>query len=166
MDDDALDVLMRRRDTTMIVVTAAADGERAGCLVGFHAQCSITPLRYAIWLSKANHTCRVAFRATHFGIHFLGRADRELAEVFGTLTGDDTDKFARCAHRDGPHGVPLLDACADRMVVRRTAFLEEGSDHICFVTEPVEATAAPSGEPLRFRDVEDLEPGHPAEDHP
>ena len=54
------------------------------------------------------------------------RRDRELAEIFGTLTGDNTDKFARCAHHEGPHGVPLLDACADRMVVRQNRLPRRG----------------------------------------
>ncbi|WP_255355718.1 flavin reductase, partial [Frankia sp. CpI1-P] len=39
----------------MVIVTAAVpDGERSGCLVGFHTQCSIEPARYLLCISQAN----------------------------------------------------------------------------------------------------------------
>ena len=48
MNDDeqqAFDAIMGSLDTPLVVVTTAAHGERAGCVVGFHSQCSITPRR-------------------------------------------------------------------------------------------------------------------------
>jgi flavin reductase (DIM6/NTAB) family NADH-FMN oxidoreductase RutF len=68
MDTDAFDALMRSLDPPLIVVTTAVGDERGGCLVGFHAQSSIDPGRYCMWLSKANHTYRLALRSTHLGI--------------------------------------------------------------------------------------------------
>jgi len=87
----AFDLIVSSVDGPMIVVTTAEGGERAGCLVGFHAQSSIEPRRYTVWLSKANHTYRVALRASHIGIHFLTDGDFALAERFGTLTGVGSD---------------------------------------------------------------------------
>ena len=58
-------------DGPMYVVTAAAARERAGCLVGFAGQCSIEPERHMVWISKANHTYRVATAAGHLGVHLL-----------------------------------------------------------------------------------------------
>jgi flavin reductase (DIM6/NTAB) family NADH-FMN oxidoreductase RutF len=164
VDRDAFDEVMQRRNTDMMIMTTAVSGQRAGCLVGFHSQCSIDPDRYAVWLSKANHTCQLALRATHFGLHFLDRRHFRLAEIFGTLCSDEVDKFALTSVHEGPHGVPVLDECTDWIVARRTAFLEEGSDHICFITEPVEAAAGSGREPLRFADVASLTAGHEAED--
>jgi flavin reductase (DIM6/NTAB) family NADH-FMN oxidoreductase RutF len=168
LDRDAFDALIASTDTAMVVVTTAVGDERAGCLVGFHAQCSIEPVRYAVWLSKANHTCRVALHATHLAVHLLGAEDRELAALFGELSGDDVDKFERCASTPGPHGIPLLDGCPDRIVCRRTAFLEEGSDHVCFVLEPELVTTGdePGRRRLRLSDVSDLTPGHEAAERP
>jgi flavin reductase (DIM6/NTAB) family NADH-FMN oxidoreductase RutF len=161
------DSLVTRLDVPMSVITAAAGDERAGCLIGFHAQCSIHPGRYAVWLSKANHTFRVALMAGHLGVHFLDRSDRDLAELFGTLTGDDVDKFSRCEWETGAQGVPLLVRCPNRMVVRRTTMLDEGSDHVCVVTEPIEASVGDGPfTPLRLSDVDDLVPGHPVDDRP
>lgn len=55
MDHDALDTLMAGRDTSMVIVTTATDTERAGCLVGFHSQCSIDPVRYDLALEGQPH---------------------------------------------------------------------------------------------------------------
>ena len=164
--EEGFDDLVAVLDTPMVIVTTALEETRAGCLVGFHAQCSIEPRRYAIWLSKANHTCRVALHAEHFAVHFLSKDDRDLAELFGTTSGDTTDKFARCEWSAGPEGIPLLDRCPRRIVVRRTGLLDEGSDHVCFVGEPIEVGTAGSFVPMRLSDVADLDPGHEATDRP
>lgn len=147
-------------DASLIVVTAAMGEERAGCLVGFHTQSSIQPERYSVWLSKANHTYRVTSRATHLGIHFLTREDLALAEQFGTLTGDTTDKFAGLRTERSTHDVPVLLDCPHRLVVRRTTLLDEGADHVCVVTEPVEAVSSGPFLPLRLSQVAHLVPGH------
>src|SRR5690242_5732298 len=104
----AFSALTTGTDPAMAIVTTAAGGERGGCLIGFHAQSSMDPARYCIWLSKANHTYRLALRSTHFGVHFLRPADFELAELFGTRTGDEVDKFADVASEVHESGVPLL----------------------------------------------------------
>jgi flavin reductase (DIM6/NTAB) family NADH-FMN oxidoreductase RutF len=158
--------IMSALDPPMAVVTAATPAERAGCLVGFHAQSSIHPNRYVVWLSKANHTCRVGLRATHLGVHFLGRGDREVAEAFGTRSGDDGDKFAGWDFDIGEGLAPVLRDCVNGFVGRRVALLDEGGDHVCVVLEPVCVWATDGFRPLRLADVEDLEPGHPVGDRP
>ncbi|MDH6580477.1 flavin reductase [Kitasatospora sp. MAP5-34] len=68
-----------RLDYPVLVVTAAADGARAGCLVGFGSQCSIDPPRFTVWLSKANRTFRVAKRAEFPVVHLLPAHRRDRA---------------------------------------------------------------------------------------
>ena len=165
MSDDFA-TIMTSLDAPMVIVTTAFGQERAGCLVGFHAQSSIDPPRYAVWLSKANHTYRIAFQSPLLAVHFLTEDDRELAVHFGTLTGDDVDKFAGIAVSSGEGGLPLLDACPNRLVMRRIALLDEGGDHVCVTAEPVSAEAARPFTPLRLSAVADLEPGHAADDRP
>ena len=162
MNRDAFDDLMTGLDSAMIVVTACDGRERAGCLVGFHSQCSIEPARYAVWLSKANHTYLVALRSTHLVVHFLAEHDRELAERFGGETGDEVDKFAGVEWTPGPDGVPMLTACPNRIVVRRTVLLDETSDHACVMTEPIEISVTPGFVPLRYASVRDIDAGHDA----
>jgi flavin reductase (DIM6/NTAB) family NADH-FMN oxidoreductase RutF len=134
--------------------------------VGFHAQSSIDPQRYCVWLSKANHTSRIVRRSKTLAVHFLSAGQRDLAALFGTVSGDDVDKFTRCRWDEGPDGVPLLADVPRRIVARRIALLDEGGDHLCVVTEPIDAVADGRFAPLRLSDVDDLTPGHDAEERP
>lgn len=148
-------------DYPMVIVTVAALDQRAGCLVGFSTQCSIEPRRYAVCLSKLNHTCRVAERAGTMAVHFPSPRQRSLAELFATETGDDLDKFSRCRWERGPGGTPLLVDCPTRLLGRVTDRIDVG-DHVAYVLDVLEATAA--GAPLTFltfQQVRDLDPGHP-----
>jgi flavin reductase (DIM6/NTAB) family NADH-FMN oxidoreductase RutF len=148
-------------DYPMFVLTAAtSDGERSGCLIGFASQCSIHPPRFAVWVSEKNHTFTVARRAGALAVHALGGGQHDLAKLFGSETGDEIDKFARCAWHDGPAGAPVLEGVAGWFVGRVVERLRTG-DHLGFVLEPIaaEAYGTPS---LGFQDVKDLEPGHDA----
>jgi flavin reductase (DIM6/NTAB) family NADH-FMN oxidoreductase RutF len=160
MSNDAFSTIMSALDSPLVVVTAAVDDERAGCLVGFHAQSSIDPERYCVWLSKANHTYRVALRSTHLGIHFLTVHQLTLAELFGTQTGDTVDKFERLSVDTDPWGVPLLADCPNRIVVQRIALLDEGGDHVCISGESISVEAAGAFTPLRLSQAAHLTPGH------
>jgi flavin reductase (DIM6/NTAB) family NADH-FMN oxidoreductase RutF len=164
MDDFA--ALIQSLDPAMAVVTTASDRERAGCLIGFHAQSSIEPPRYVVWLSKANHTYRVALHAQHFGIHFLSEDDEDLARLFGTESGDRVDKFGRCSWEPGPGDVPVLSECANRFTATRVALLDEGGDHVCLVVAPLEVAPTTTFRPLRLSRASHLEPGHEAEERP
>jgi flavin reductase (DIM6/NTAB) family NADH-FMN oxidoreductase RutF len=148
-------------DYPMLVVTAAAGEERAGCLVGFAAQCSIDPVRLVVWVSKANRTYRVAERSEALGVHFLAAGQRDLAVLFGGETGDRVDKFARCRWHPGPRGVPLLDDCS-RWIVGRILRRDDGGDHVGHLLVPVEASAGEWEGQLGFQAVRDLDPGHAA----
>jgi flavin reductase (DIM6/NTAB) family NADH-FMN oxidoreductase RutF len=158
-DRAALDRLTDRLDYPMLVVTAEAHGERAGCLLGFATQCSIQPPRFLLCLSRRNHTFRVASRAAALVTHVLGPEDRALAALFGGETGDAVDKFARCRWRPGPGG-PVLAACRQWFAGRVLDRFDVG-DHVAFLVEPFAAVAEPLQGQLGFQDVRGLRPGHP-----
>jgi flavin reductase (DIM6/NTAB) family NADH-FMN oxidoreductase RutF len=162
--DARFDEIVQSLDARMIVVTTASGGKRAGCLVGFHTQSSIDPPRYAFWLSKANQTYRVGMSATHFGLHFLTDEDLALADLFGSQTGDDVDKFAGLQVVTGPADVPLLKQCPHRAIVRRIAELDEGGDHVCITAELVEAQTSGRFRPLLLSQVDHLVPGHESQE--
>src|ERR671932_2910806 len=117
MTDGDFDVLTSAIDYPMFVVTCADGsdgggggdrGERAGCLVGFATQCSIQPPLYLVCISKTNHTEKVASRARFLAVHLLTSDQRDLAELFGSQTGDEVDKFARCRWEPDLADVPVL----------------------------------------------------------
>jgi flavin reductase (DIM6/NTAB) family NADH-FMN oxidoreductase RutF len=157
-----MDTLTSELDYPMVIVTTVADGERSGCLVGFHTQCSIDPARWAVWISKANHTHRVAQRASMLAVHFLSVDDRDLAELFGEETGDEVDKFAHCEWTEGPDGVPVLDQIPNRFVGRVRDTLEDDCDHQCFIVDMADVEHQHPLRQLGFQAARGLEPGHPA----
>ncbi|MFJ8196687.1 flavin reductase family protein [Streptomyces sp. NPDC096152] len=160
-----MDTFTQRLDPDMYLVTAAADGERAGCLVGFAAQCSIRPTRFMVWLSKANRTFRVAERADRLGVHLLTREQHALAALFGGRTADDgVDKFAEADWTRAGSGAVVLPDTPAWFVGRVVRRLDAG-DHVGFELDPVESggRADLGGPSLRLSDCLDITPGHPAD---
>ncbi len=165
LDTDRFDEFVDGLDYPVFVVTTAHDGKRAGCLVGFTTQASIDPPRMLVCLSVANRTFEVAHEAALLAVHVLDPGERDLAELFGGRTGDEVDKFARCRWTAGPAGVPLLDD-APRRLVGRIIDRHRLGDHVGFLLEPVRVESYDGGRALDYEQVEDLDPGHPADDAP
>ncbi len=159
--NQALQSILADLDYPMLIVTTADGSERAGCLVGFAAQCSIDPPLIMVWLSKRNHTTRLAQRASVLLVHFPSRSDRELAALFGQETGDRVDKFARCRWEPGPEGLPVLTDCS-RWVAGRIVDRLDTGDHVGHLLDPFDAATGQWAGQLGFQSVHDLEPGHRA----
>src|SRR5690625_4709009 len=120
MTSSAFDDLVGSANAALLVVTTAVDDVKAGCLVGYHNQSSMSPRQYSFWLSKANHTYRVGLLATHFVVHFLTEHDYDLAERFAATSGQNTDKFADLSVEPDEFGLPLITALPNQMVDDRT----------------------------------------------
>src|SRR5690625_3945119 len=131
MTSSAFDDLVGSANAALLVVTTAVDDVKAGCLVGYHNQSSMSPRQYSFWLSKANHTYRVGLLATHFVVHFLTEHDYDLAERFAATSGQNTDKFADLSVETDEFGLPLITALPNRMVVERLTMLDDGGDLVC-----------------------------------
>ncbi|MFF7311823.1 flavin reductase [Streptomyces sp. NPDC008137] len=159
-----MDAFVGLLDSDMCVVTAVAEGERAGCLVGFASQCSIRPVRFVVWLSELNHTFRVARNAEVLAVHLLDREQRGLAELFGGRTGDRTDKFQGLPLREAYGGAVVLED-VPAWFVGRIVTRAGGGDHIGFVLDPVEwgGQEAYEGHLLRLSDAQAIAPGHPVD---
>jgi flavin reductase (DIM6/NTAB) family NADH-FMN oxidoreductase RutF len=154
------DALVGELDYPMfIVTTVSGDGERAGCMIGFATQISITPPRFLAGLSVKNRTFRVAQRAEHLGVHFIPSDGEALAELFGSETGDEIDKFERCSWHAGPAGVPIVDGLANWFVGRIVERLDAG-DHDAMILEPVAGERQAEEEELTFHRAKRIEPGH------
>ncbi|GAA2366596.1 MULTISPECIES: flavin reductase family protein [Gordonia] len=166
MDDGPVrgfEAMMASIDSSVYLVTAAADGRRAGCLVGFAAQMSIEPERFVAGISRQNHTYPIAAATGHLGVHVVSREHLDLVRLFGGETGDEVDKFERCRWVPGPHGVPILSD-AEAWFVGRVLARHDVGDHTCHVLAPVAGggSAGGRGGLAGLADVDDLEPGHPA----
>ena len=142
-----------------IVTTVAGDGERSGCLVGFATQISIAPPRFLVGLSGKNHTYRVAQRAEHLAVHFVPADGEGIAELFGSETGDEVDKFARCAWHEGPAGLPILDDLPNWFAGRIRERIPAG-DHDALILDPIAAEREAEEQELTFHRAKRIEPGH------
>jgi flavin reductase (DIM6/NTAB) family NADH-FMN oxidoreductase RutF len=148
-------------DYPMFIVTAAAGGERAGCLVGFATQCSIDPLRFIVCLSDKNRTFTVARGASVLIVHLVPEGADELAQLFGSETGDEVDKFERSAWTAGPDGAPILDECGNWFAGRILERTDVG-DHWAYLLEPLRGDDAPGEGAFTFREARWIDPGHEA----
>ncbi|MEE2033226.1 flavin reductase family protein [Rhodococcus chondri] len=151
-----------RLDYPMFVVTARAQQERSGCLVGFATQAGIDPPRFLVGLSDKNRTFRVAGAADHLAVHVLNRSQLRIASLFGEQTGDEIDKFEQCAWREGPHGLPILDDAAAWFTGEIVGRVSLG-DHVGFMLAPDRGELREDlDELVTFRDVRNMDAGHDA----
>ena len=153
--------LVSALDYPMFIVTVAAAGERAGCLVGFATQCSVDPPCFLVCLSDKNRTFRVAHEAETLVVHLVPEEATELADLFGGETGDEVDKFARVSWHPGPGGAPVLDECENWFAGRVLDRLPAG-DHCAYLLEPTEAHGEGGEAPFTFHRAQRIEPGHEA----
>ena len=145
----------------MFIVTAASNGDLAGCLVGFLTQASIDPPRLLVLLSKTNRTFAVARSASNLAIHFLHERNYDLAVAFGERTGDDFDKFAGRTWHRGPAGTAILDGTRGWVTGRIIARVDTG-DHVAHLLHVDNAEIDTPGRQLDYQTVREIEPGHPA----
>ena len=157
----AVHELISELDYPRVIVTAAAGGERAGCLVGFTTQCSIDPPRFLVCISGKNRTFRVVRGTDTVVVHLVPADATGLAELFGGETGDEVDKFERCAWHPGPGGAPVLERCGNWFAGRILERVPAG-DHHALLLEPFDAHAEAGGGPFTFHRARRIEPGHEA----
>jgi flavin reductase (DIM6/NTAB) family NADH-FMN oxidoreductase RutF len=164
MSSDPFTQVCLSLDFPMTIVTAFDGREHSGCLVGFHTQCSITPRRWLVCISKANHTCGIAARAEWLAIHLLRDDQHALAQFFGSVSGDSIaphEKFDYCAWRPGPGGTPILEGC-DWLAGRVLERVDAG-DHVIHVLEIAETGTEHDVAPqLGSKAIRDIVPGHVA----
>jgi len=160
-EDSEVHRLVSALDYPMFIVTVAAAGERAGCLVGFTTQCSIDPPRFLVCLSDKNRTFRIARDAQTMVVHLVPGEATELADLFGGETGDDVDKFTRASWHSGPGETPVLDECENWFAARIVDRIPAG-DHCAYLLEPTEAHGEEDQTPFNFHRAQRIEPGHEA----
>jgi flavin reductase (DIM6/NTAB) family NADH-FMN oxidoreductase RutF len=161
MTDDvtAFERIVDHLEYPMFVVSAAAGADADACLVGFTSQCSIEPPRFAVFLSKANHTYALACRTEVLVVHRLRADQHDLAEHFGGVSAyDDPGKLARCAWSRGPAGTPVLEE-SDWFAGRIAERIDTG-DHVAFVLVPFDGRCAETTQ-LGSREALGIEAGRP-----
>ncbi len=156
---EAFHEIVSNLEYPMFVVAAAAGDDVDACLVGFTTQCSIEPPRFAVCLSKANHTYDVALGADVLVVHRLRADQHEIAEHFGgTSAHDDPSKLRECQWSPGPGGAPVIADC-DWFAGRILQHVDLG-DHVLFHLEPIDGRVREIDQ-LGSQEAFDIEAGRP-----
>ena len=80
----------------LYVVSAGADGLKAGCVVNTAVQVTAEPVRMSVAVHKDNVTARVIAQAGAFTVTAIDQtADMPYIGNFGFRTSDTYDKFAK-----------------------------------------------------------------------
>ena len=148
-------------DYPMFIVTACADGERSGCLIGFATQASIDPPRFLVGLSHKNRTYRVAAGAELLAVHFVPEEAEDARRAVRRRDRRRDRQVRALRVAPGPGGTPLLDGCPNRFVGRVLERMDAG-DHDAFLLEPVLAERGTDSDEFRFHRAKRIEPGHEA----
>lgn len=159
---DPFHALVSGLEYPMFIVTARSADEDDGCLVGFATQSSIDPPRLLVFVSKANRTYRVARDSSQLAVHFLHSRNMDLAELFGSATGDEIDKFSRCEWRRVEGLEPAVLSGTRGWAAGEMLSLVDGGDHMGFLLAVSAAALDDDGPPLGFQAARRLTPGHPA----
>lgn len=159
MKEPDFHALVDRAPPAALVVTAGTGEPRAGCLVTFHCQASIDPLRYMVALSPNNHTTAVASDSRHVAVHWLAAGQRSIAELFGGRCSIQDHTFRRVGWRPWDDGTPLLEEAAGWFVGAIVDRWPMG-DHVGFLLDVVDGS--PEGEfaALNASDLGPLPAGH------
>ena len=148
-------------DYPVFIVTAAHGEQREGCVIGFATQSSFEPARFLACLSRANRTFRLVQETEALAVHLVPADRSDLAELFGGETGDEIDKFERCAWHGGPRGLPILDDCPSWFAGEILERFDLG-DHVGCLLDPFAARYDDTRDILCFQRVKYIDPGHPA----
>jgi flavin reductase (DIM6/NTAB) family NADH-FMN oxidoreductase RutF len=158
--DGSADAMTDGADYPLYVVTASVGDAVSGCLAGFVTQCSITPVRFIVCISKINHTFGIAERSKSLALHLLGSDQEVIASLFGEVSGRATDKFTKVSWSRGITGAPLLSECAawaEGSIINRMS----AGDHEAFLMTVANGGTGRHEGSFMFSDASGFEPGNP-----
>lgn len=103
----------------------------------------------------------MACQAEALAVHFVPSSADHLAQLFGSETGDEVDKFAQCEWHEGPSGLPILDEC-DNWFAGAILTRHDLGDHVGFPLDPITAHSGTPLDEFTLHRARRMEPGHEA----
>ena len=132
--DPALDARSFRRclgmfATGVTVITAQADGRKAGVTANSFSSLSLDPPLILWSIHRSARTFPVFRDATHFAVNVLAASQIDVSQRF---SGPEPDRFARTQWRPGEGGAPLLEGVVAHLECS-TETRYDGGDHLILV---------------------------------
>ena len=135
----------------LYVVSAEADGQRAGCVINTATQVTAEPPRIMVAVHKDNVTTGVIERAGAFTVTAIDKtADMPYIGNFGFRTSENYDKFDKygCATTDDGCPYSPEHICAV-MSAKLVQTVDVGS-HYLFIGQVTQAEKVGEGKPMTY----------------
>ncbi len=135
----------------IVVVTARRGEETNGMTAAWASQISIEPPIMCVSISPERYTWEMLEGAGYFGVSILGQGQERIAEIFGTVSGREGDKFSMLGIDpfNAAEGIPLIPGSLAAFVCKKLDAFKQG-DHFAVFGEVVEAWKGGELEPLRW----------------
>ena len=132
-----------------LYVLTSHDGQRdCGCIVNSVMQLTEKPLRIAVSVNKANHTCEAVEKSGAFNISILTEeAKMDVFKRFGFQSGRDVDKFADSDEPVSENGLRYLTEACNTLISGKVEQVIDCGTHLLFIAEVTQAeklSGAPS----------------------
>lgn len=135
----------------LYVVSAEADGLKAGCIINTAVQVTAEPPRISVAVNKENVTAGVIERAGAFALTCVDQtADMVYIGNFGFRASDTFDKFARYEARAAANGAPYCPEHACAVFGCRLVDTVDVGTHYLFIGEVDEAERLSAELPLTY----------------
>ena len=135
----------------LYVVSAEADGQRAGCVINTATQVTATPPRLMVAVHKDNVTTGVIERAGAFTVTAIDKtADMPYIGNFGFRTSANFDKFEKYGCKTSAVGSPYSPEHACALFACRVVETVDAGTHLLFIGDVVDAQRLSEEEPLTY----------------
>lgn len=135
----------------LYVVSAEADGQRAGCVINTATQVTATPPRLMVAVHKDNVTTGVIERAGAFTVTAIDKtADMPYIGNFGFRTSANFDKFEKYDCETSAVGSPYSPEHACALFACRVVETVDVGTHLLFIGDVVDAQRLSEEEPLTY----------------
>ncbi len=135
----------------LYVVSAEADGRKAGCVINTAVQVTAVPPRISVAVNKENVTAGVIAQARAFALTAIDKtADMPYIGNFGFRSSDTYDKFEKYGCKTAATGSPYSPEHACALFACKLVNTVDVGTHLLFIGEVVEAERLSDEEPLTY----------------
>ena len=135
----------------LYVVSAEADGRRAGCVINTAVQVTSQPPRVSVAVNKENVTADVIEAAGAFTVTAIDKtADMPYIGNFGFRSSDTYDKFEKYGCETSAVGSPYSPEHVCALLACRLVDTVDVGTHFLFIGEVVDAQVLSDEEPLTY----------------
>jgi flavin reductase (DIM6/NTAB) family NADH-FMN oxidoreductase RutF len=132
------------------VVTTKTKDKANGLTVSWVSQVSYSPPLVMVTIAPKNFSYQLMKESGVFAVNILTKDQVSLGKHFSSSSGRDTDKFEGITYDTKKTGSPILKDVYSYLDCKVVSTHEAG-DHVLFIGEVVDASAASNGDPLLFK---------------